>query len=99
MNIVGFPSRKLSTEIVAEILWGGAENAVEAGVLIVGEHSIDDNEPKYGLAVTGLTHPDRVATNKQARVGDDLVLTKPLGMAMRSGERKRRPRSSPKRSR
>jgi selenide, water dikinase len=89
LNIVGFPIGKLSTEILGEILRGGAEKAVEAGVLIVGGHSIDDNEPKYGLAVTGVIHPDRVVTNKQARIGDDLFLTKPLGMGIISTAIKR----------
>lgn len=89
LNIVGFPIGKLSADVLGEILRGGAEKAMEAGVLIVGGHSIDDNEPKYGLAVTGLIHPDLVATNKQARVGDDLILTKPLGMGIISTAIKR----------
>lgn len=89
LNIVGFPIGKLSVDVLGEILRGGAEKAMEAGVLIVGGHSIDDNEPKYGLAVTGLIHPDLVATNKQARVGDDLILTKPLGMGIISTAIKR----------
>lgn len=89
LNIVGFPIGKLSIDVLAEILRGGAEKAMEAGVLIVGGHSIDDNEPKYGLAVTGVIHPDQVVTNKRARVGDDLVLTKPLGMGIISTAIKR----------
>lgn len=89
LNIVGFPIGKLPLEVLGEILRGGAEKAMEAGVLIVGGHSIDDNEPKYGLAVTGLIHPDLVTMNKQARVGDDLVLTKPLGMGIISTAIKR----------
>jgi len=82
LNIVGFPIGKLPKELLAEILRGGAEKAMEAGVLIVGGHSIDDDEPKYGLAVTGVIHPDLVVTNKWARAGDDLILTKPLGMGI-----------------
>lgn len=82
LNIVGFPIGKLPKEVLAEILRGGAEKAMEAGVLIVGGHSIDDDEPKYGLAVTGVIHPDLVVTNKRARAGDDLILTKPLGMGI-----------------
>ena len=82
LNIVGFPIGKLPKELLAEILRGGAEKAMEAGVLIVGGHSIDDDEPKYGLAVTGVIHPDLVVTNKRARAGDDLILTKPLGMGI-----------------
>lgn len=89
MNIVGFPIGKLPREVLAEILRGGAEKAMEAGVLIVGGHSIDDNEPKYGLAVTGVIHPDLVATNKRAKAGDDLILTKPLGMGIISTAIKR----------
>lgn len=89
LNIVGFPITKLPKEVLAEILRGGAEKAKEAGVLIVGGHSIDDNEPKYGLVVTGLIHPNRVVTNTKAQVGDDLVLTKPLGMGIISTAIKR----------
>ena len=89
LNIVGFPIGKLPKELLAEILRGGAEKAMEAGVLIVGGHSIDDDEPKYGLAVTGVIHPDLVVTNKRARAGDDLILTKPLGMGIISTAIKR----------
>lgn len=89
LNIVGFPIGKLSGDVLAEILRGGAEKATEAGALIVGGHSIDDNEPKYGMAVTGVIHPDQVVTNKRARVGDDLILTKPLGMGIISTAIKR----------
>lgn len=78
LNVVGFP-RKLPLDILADILRGGADKAAEAGVLIVGGHSIDDPEPKYGLAVTGLVHPGRFVTNGGARPGDLLYLTKPLG--------------------
>lgn len=81
LNVAGFP-RKLPLDILAEILRGGAEKAVEAGVAIVGGHTIDDPEPKYGLAVTGLVHPDRFVSNAGARVGDALVLTKPLGIGV-----------------
>jgi len=89
LNIVGFPIDKLPKEVLAEILRGGAEKAMEAGVLIVWGHSIDDDEPKYGLAVTGVIHPDLVVTNKRARAGDDLILTKPLGMGIISTAIKR----------
>lgn len=78
LNVVGFP-RKLPLDILAAILRGGADKAAEAGVLIVGGHSIDDPEPKYGLAVTGLVHPGRFVTNGGARPGDAIYLTKPLG--------------------
>jgi selenide,water dikinase len=79
LNIVGFP-RKLPLEILAEILRGGADKTAEAGVMIVGGHSIDDPEPKYGLAVTGLVHPARFVTNAGAQPGDVIYLTKPLGI-------------------
>ncbi len=78
LNIVGFPV-KLPLEILAEILRGGAEKAAEAGVPIVGGHTVDDTEPKYGLAVTGTVHPDHFLTARGGRPGDLLVLTKPIG--------------------
>jgi len=79
LNLVGFPVTRLPLEVLAEILAGGAEKVAEAGAVIVGGHSIDDPEPKYGLAVTGLIDPERVTTNAGARPGDRLVLTKPIG--------------------
>lgn len=78
LNIVGFPV-ELPKEILGEILLGGASKAEEAGVLIVGGHTVDDKEPKYGLAVTGLVKPGEQTTNSDARAGDALVLTKPIG--------------------
>jgi selenide,water dikinase len=81
LNIAGFP-RKLSLDILAEILRGGADKAAEAGVMIVGGHSIDDPEPKYGLAVTGVVHPARFLTNAGAQPGDAIYLTKPLGIGV-----------------
>lgn len=82
LNIVGFPSGVLPLETLHEILRGGAEVCVQAGVSVIGGHSIDDKEPKYGLAVTGRVHPDRILTNRTARPGDLLVLTKPLGVGI-----------------
>jgi selenide, water dikinase len=79
MNIVGFPKKSMDKSILKEILRGGLEKIHEAGALLVGGHSIDDTELKYGLSVTGIVHPDRVMTNGGARPGDRLVLTKPLG--------------------
>ena len=79
LNIAGFPVGTLSLDILTEILRGGADKAREAGVTLVGGHTIDDAEPKYGLAVTGLIHPDHIITNAAAQLGDRLVLTKPLG--------------------
>ncbi len=78
LNIVAFPA-DLPKEIVAEVLKGGATKAQEAGVLIVGGHTIDDQEPKYGLSVTGIVKPGQEITVANARPGDVLVLTKPLG--------------------
>jgi len=82
LNITAFPSSTLSLDVLAEILRGGAEKMGEAGVILVGGHTIEDPEPKYGLAVTGLIHPDRIITNAGARAGDRLVLTKPLGVGI-----------------
>lgn len=79
LNIVGFPDKDLSGDILAEILRGGAERVSAAGAILVGGHSVRDAEIKYGLAVTGLVNPDAVVTNAGARPGDDLVLTKPIG--------------------
>jgi selenide, water dikinase len=79
LNLVAFPVKLLPLEILAEILRGGSEAAALAGAPILGGHSIDDPEPKYGMAVTGLVHPDRILRNVGARPGDQLLLTKPLG--------------------
>ena len=79
LNIVGFPRRKLDISVLGEILAGGAEKAAEADCIIVGGHTVEDSEVKYGLAVTGTVHPDEVISNAGARPGDALVLTKPLG--------------------
>lgn len=82
LNLVSFPVDKLNMEIMARILQGGSEKIREAGAVLVGGHSIDDAEPKYGLAVTGIVHPERVLTNARAKPGDILVLTKPLGVGI-----------------
>jgi selenide,water dikinase len=79
MNIVGFPKKSLDKAVLKEILKGGLEKIHEAGAVLVGGHSIDDAELKYGLSVTGTVHPDRVMTNAGARPGDRLILTKPIG--------------------
>ena len=79
LNLVAFSLRDLGGEVLLEILRGGAAVADEAGVAILGGHSIEDAEPKYGLAVTGVVHPDQVLTNAGGRAGDVLVLTKALG--------------------
>ena len=79
LNLVAFSIEELGRDVLMEILRGGAEIAAEAGVAIIGGHSIEDAEPKYGLAVTGIVHPDELITNAGGRAGDALVLTKPLG--------------------
>src|SRR5256884_5270589 len=79
MNIVCFPQQELDRDILVEILRGGAEKAAEAGVVVVGGHTIDDPEIKYGMSVTGVVDPRRVIRNVGARPGDALVLTKALG--------------------
>ena len=78
MNIVCFPEC-LELEVLKQILKGGADKVVEAGALLVGGHSVKDEEPKYGLSVTGIVHPEKVLANNTAKVGDYLILTKPLG--------------------
>jgi len=82
MNIVAFPSATLPMDVLREILRGGQEKVHEAGALIVGGHSIIDEELKYGLAVTGRAHPRRLLTNAGARPGDRVILTKPIGTAL-----------------
>lgn len=82
LNMVGFPVTKLDKKILAEILRGGADKVREAGAVILGGHSIDDPEPKFGLAVTGVVHPDRLMTKAGARPGDKLILTKPIGVGI-----------------
>jgi selenide, water dikinase len=79
LNLVAFSLEDLGGEVLTEILRGAASVAAQAGVAILGGHSIEDAEPKFGLAVTGIVHPDEVITNSGGRPGDALVLTKPLG--------------------
>jgi selenide,water dikinase len=82
LNIVGFPSGKLPLDVLREILRGGQDKVHEAGALVVGGHTIIDEELKFGLAVTGRAHPKRLLTNAGARAGDRLLLTKPIGTAL-----------------
>src|SRR5436305_14690504 len=79
LNLVAYSLEELGEDPLREILRGGADVATAAGVAIAGGHSIDDREPKYGLAVTGVVHPDRLVRNSTARPGDELYLTQPLG--------------------
>jgi selenide,water dikinase len=91
LNLVMFPPKKLDKSVLKEILHGGNDKVIEAGASMAGGHSVDDNEPKYGLAVTGIVHPGKILTNCGDREGDILILTKPLGTgvlfnACRSGK-------------
>lgn len=81
MNIVCFPSCH-DMNVLAEILKGGFDKVKESGALLVGGHTVDDKEPKYGLSVSGLVHPDKVLSNASAKAGDKLVLTKPIGVGI-----------------
>ncbi len=79
MNLVAFPVKQMDLSILRRIIQGGLDKLAEAGVVLVGGHSIEDQELKYGLSVTGFIHPARVLTKKNLRPGDRLVLTKPIG--------------------
>ena len=80
LNLIMFPSQKIPLEVLSDILKGGADKVYEAEALIVGGHTIDDFPPKYGLAVIGTIHPDKIITNAAAKSGDVIILTKPLGI-------------------
>jgi selenide,water dikinase len=82
LGITAFPREKLSTGLLEKIVAGGAAKMAEAGIAVVGGHSVDDPEPKFGYAVTGEVHPDRIVTNAGASPGDALYLTKPLGSGL-----------------
>ncbi|WP_424767577.1 selenide, water dikinase SelD [Paenibacillus sp. sgz302251] len=82
LNIVAFPISTLPKQVLTDILRGAADKVKEAGATLVGGHSIDDKEPKFGLAVTGLIHPGKVRTNAGAKPGDKLILTKPIGVGI-----------------
>lgn len=84
MNIVGFPINTLGPDVLAQILNGAAEKVAESGAILVGGHTIDDNEPKFGLSVTGLVHPERHFKNVGAKPGDALILTKPIGVGIQT---------------
>jgi selenide,water dikinase len=91
LQLIGWPRGKLSFDLLGEVINGGVEKLEEAGCLLVGGHSIDDPEPKYGFAITGFVDPDRLTTNAGAQPGDRLVLTKPIGTgiistAVKSGQ-------------
>ncbi len=82
LNIVGFPSKKLPLEVLTAILQGGADKVKEAEAVIGGGHTVEDHEVKYGLAVTGEVHPDRIWANGTVRIDDAVILTKPLGTGL-----------------
>ncbi|MDQ0428713.1 selenide,water dikinase [Planomicrobium stackebrandtii] len=82
MNIVAFPINTLDKSILADILAGASDKVKESGATLVGGHSIDDQEPKFGLSVTGTIHPDRIRSNAGAKAGDRLILTKPIGVGI-----------------
>ena len=90
MNVVCFPSGDMDISILKEILRGGLDKIQEAGAALMGGHSVTDPEMKYGLAVTGVVHPDKLITNSGTRIGDNLVLTKPLGTGVMSTALKNR---------
>ena len=79
MNLVAFPIKEMDLTILRQIIQGGIDKLAEAGVVLIGGHSIEDKELKYGLSVTGIVHPEKVLTKRNLRKGDRLVLTKPLG--------------------
>jgi selenide,water dikinase len=89
LNLVAFPLEQLGPDVLREILRGGQDAVIEAGAALIGGHSIDDPEPKYGLAVTGTVHPDRILTNAGGQAGDLLTLSKPLGVGAISTAAKR----------
>ena len=82
LNLVGYPIKTLPMSLLGEILRGGADKVMEARASVVGGHSIEDNEPKYGLSVTGIVHPEKIIRKGGAKPGDILVLTKPLGIGI-----------------
>ncbi len=82
MNLVAYPMQKLGKEILRAVLAGGIEKIREAGAVLIGGHSVEDDEFKYGLSVTGFVHPRKIYTNRGLRPGDRLILTKPLGFGI-----------------
>ena len=89
LNLVAWPREGLPFELLARVIDGGADAVRAGGAVVAGGHSIDDQEPKYGLAVVGTVHPDRVWTNAGAQAGDGVVLTKPIGLGVISTALKR----------
>jgi len=82
LNIVGFPEKRLPLDVLKKILQGAADKAKEAGIDIIGGHTVEDSEPKFGLAVTGSIDPNKILTNSNAKPGDAIILTKPIGLGI-----------------
>ena len=82
LNIVGFPSTRLPMDVLKQILKGAQDKTNEAGISILGGHTIDDPEPKFGMVVSGIAHPDEILTNSRAKEGDAIILTKPIGLGI-----------------
>lgn len=89
LNIVGFPSNRLPMQVLKDILKGASDKATEAGISILGGHTVEDSEPKFGMVVSGVIHPKKILTNSGAQPGDVLILTKPLGTGIISTAVKR----------
>jgi selenide,water dikinase len=89
LSVVGFPEKRLPLEVLQQILKGAHDKAKEAGIGILGGHTVEDNEPKFGLVVTGIIDPERVLTNDKAQPGDAIILTKPIGLGIISTAVKR----------
>ena len=89
LNIVGFPDKRLPEQVLSQILKGAEDKATEAGISILGGHTVEDPEPKFGMVVTGTCHPDKIWTNSGAKVGDVLILTKAIGTGILSTAMKR----------
>jgi cysteine desulfurase NifS/selenium donor protein len=89
LNIVGFPDNRLPMEVLQQILKGANDKATEAGIFILGGHTVEDSEPKYGMAASGIVHPDKIWKNSTARLGDVLILTKAIGSGILSTAMKR----------
>ncbi|MCF8309063.1 MAG: selenide, water dikinase SelD [Bacteroidales bacterium] len=89
LNIVGFPGNRLPMSVLEEILQGARDKATEAGISILGGHTVEDTEPKYGMVVSGLIHPEKIIKNTGARPGDKLIITKPIGTGIISTATKR----------
>lgn len=89
LNIVGFPSNRLPMNVLKQMLLGAQDKTAEAGISIIGGHTIDDPEPKYGLVVLGIVHPNKILTNSKAKPGEKIILTKPLGLGIISTALKR----------